>query len=279
MFFYVHPIANHQPIGIFDSGIGGMTVAHAVHELMPNESIVYFGDTAHLPYGDKSRELIKQYTGRIAEFLIAQDCKAVIAACNTASAYGFDAVESACKKAKIPCFNVVDPVVEHVAEYLSESTIGVIGTKGTIESRVYLNRLKKLVPKIKAFSAATPLLAPMIEEGYFANNISQTIINSYLSKPSFKNIDVIVLGCTHYPLIKQEVEKYYKGKVKVIDSAEVVAHKVARELKAAKLASTSSTKSTLRFFVSDYTASFARSSVIFFGERVELEEIRIWDQS
>ena len=256
-----------------------MTVTHAVRELMANESIVYFGDTAHLPYGDKSKELIKKYTGRIAQFLIEKDCKAVIVACNTASAYGFDAVELACDKAGIPCFNVVDPVVEYVAEYLSNSTVGVIGTKGTIKSRVYPSRLKKLVPEIKAVSAATPLLAPMIEEGYFANNISQTIINSYLSKPSLKDVDVIVLGCTHYPLIKTEVEKYYKGRVRVIDSAEVVARTVARELKAAKLNTTSKIASTLQLFVSDYTPSFARSSMIFFGERVELKEVRIWDQS
>ena len=278
MFFYVHAIADHRPIGIFDSGIGGMTVAHAVNELMPNESIVYFGDTAHLPYGDKSKDLIKQYTGRIAEWLIAKDCKAVIVACNTASAYGFDAVEEACNQASISCFNVVDPVVEHVAEFLPDSKIGVIGTKGTISSRVYLNRLKKLAPEIKAVSAATPLLAPMIEEGYFANNISQTIIDSYLSKPTFKGIEVIVLGCTHYPLIKSEVDKYYKGKVKIIDSAEVVARSVARKLTESKLTSTAKTPCKLRFFVSDFTTSFAKSSIIFFGERVDLTEVRLWDQ-
>lgn len=279
MFFYVHLVADHRPIGIFDSGIGGMTVAQAVHKLMPNESIIYFGDTAHLPYGDKSRESIKRYSGRITEFLIQKDCKAIIAACNTASAYGFDAVEKACKETGTPCFNVVDPVVEYLANEFPNAKVGVIGTKGTITSRVYLSRLRKLVPDMKAVSAATPLLAPMIEEGFFANNISQTVINSYLSKPSFKGIDLIVLGCTHYPLIKPEVEKFYQGQVKVIDSADVVARQVSESLKNTKLNSNKGTPNTMQFFVSDYTSSFAKSSVIFFGERVKLKESRLWDHS
>ncbi|NNE54987.1 MAG: glutamate racemase, partial [Flavobacteriales bacterium] len=251
-------MSSSQPIGIFDSGIGGLTVASALRKAMPNESLIYFGDTAHLPYGDKSKESIAQYSAEIAQFLIDKDCKALIVACNTASAYGFEAVKQVC--GQIPCYNVIDPVVDFLARKSAGQKVGIVGTKGTISSRIYPKKIKATDANIQVVTQATPLLAPMIEEGFYNNNISQTVINSYLSKKAFKNIQTLVLGCTHYPLIKSEVENYYDASVTIVDSAEVVARHVATNLKKRKKAAPSDAKPSLRFIVSDFTRSFEKST-------------------
>jgi len=279
MFFYVRlyssQLTDNRPIGIFDSGIGGLTVAHALNRALPHESILYFGDTAHLPYGDKSKASIRQYSQKITEYLIEKNCKAVIVACNTASAFGYDSVVNATKGRLT--FNVIDPIVDFLSEDNSIKKVGVIGTKGTMASRVYPNRIKVKSSEIKVVTQATPLLAPMIEEGFYNNNISQTIINSYLSKKAFENIDALVLGCTHYPLIKQEVENFLPKNVFVLDAAEIVAMHVSSSLKKEGLLGGKNKQPTLRFVVSDYTESFERSTRIFFGEKLHLEEDRIWD--
>lgn len=267
-------MADSRPIGIFDSGIGGLTVAHALRETLPHESIVYFGDTAHLPYGDKSKESIASYSRRITEFLLDHNCKAIIIACNTASAYGMDAATKAARGVHV--FNVIDPVVKHIADHKAVKKVGVIGTKGTISSRIYPRKVKAASGEKVVVSQATPLLAPMIEEGFYNNTISQTIINSYLSKKTFKDIDSLVLGCTHYPLIKKEVQNFYDRPVQILDSAEVVAQHVANHLDKTGCLAGKRNQSELKFFVSDFTRSFEKSTKIFFGEEVHLEERRIW---
>lgn len=251
-------------------------MANAIKRLLPHESFIYFGDTAHLPYGDKSAESIRHYVARITSFLLDKKCKAVVIACNTASAHALKTVADICGP-KIPVINVVDPVAEYTARHYRKGKIGVIGTKGTIQSRIYVNRIEKLNPELKVLSNATPLLAPMIEEGYFNNSISQTVIDSYLSRKSFKGIDALILGCTHYPLIKKEVEHYYKKKIEIIDSASVVASAVKRTLESRQLIRASAEKSDYQFFVSDFTESFEKSTRIFFKEKIDLQEARIWD--
>jgi glutamate racemase len=265
-----------KPIGIFDSGIGGLTVASAIKKLLPSESFIYFGDTAHLPYGDKSSESIRHYAERITEFLVGRKCKMIVIACNTASAYAYKTVQQVCGPG-IPVINVVDPVANYTASHYKKGKIGVIGTKGTIQSRIYVNRIGKLNPKLKVLSNATPLLAPMIEEGYFNNKISQTIINSYLSKSSISDISALILGCTHYPLIRKEVDNYYHGKVEIIDSANVVAAAVKKILVTKKLINGKKFAAKYSFYVSDFTEAFEKSTRIFFNEKIELEEARIWD--
>jgi len=268
---------NNQPIGIFDSGIGGLTVAKAIQHALPNESFIYFGDTAHLPYGDKSPESIRHYAKRITELLLASQCKAIVIACNTASAHAFKEVVKQVP-AGVPVINVVDPVAAYTAYHYTKGKIGVIGTKGTIQSRIYVKRIEKLNKQLKVLSNATPLLASMIEEGYFNNKISQTIINNYLSKPTFKGIDALILGCTHYPLIKKEVEKFYQQKIEIIDSATVVAEHVAEVLNKRKLLNETKRKPKYQFWVSDYTESFEASTSIFFKEKLKLVEKRIWNE-
>ncbi|MFT4778078.1 MAG: glutamate racemase [Flavobacteriales bacterium] len=265
-----------RPIGIFDSGIGGLTVANALRKLLPHESMVYFGDTAHLPYGDKSPDLIRHYSARIAHFLLQHNCKMVVIACNTASSHAHQTV-AAVAGPTIPVVNVIDPVVQEIALRHASQKIGIIGTKGTIDSRVYPNRIKKLISGAKVCSLATPLLAPMIEEGFISHTISKTVINSYLEKPTLKGVEAIVLGCTHYPLIRREVAAYYGEKVTILDSTTLVAMEVRQLLASKDLAAGDQHEPTFHFMVSDKTESFERSTRLFFKERVSLEEIKMWD--
>jgi glutamate racemase len=266
---------SESPIGIFDSGIGGLTVAHAIHKILPQESIVYFGDTAHLPYGEKSPDSIKYYGLRIAEFLLGHGCKTIVIACNTASSIAFEAIKKHVGN-RATVISVIEPVVNRVAAQVADQKIGVIGTKATIKSDVYAKKINLLNPMLQVASLATPLLAPMIEEGFFNNKISKTIIHSYLDKARLKNIKTIILACTHYPLIKSEIEDFYKGKVKIIDSAQIVAESVFNHLADQGLLNTTA-KPVNRFFVSDFTPSFAESTKIFFKGKLNLEHYPLWE--
>lgn len=264
----------NNPIGIFDSGIGGLTVANAIVKLLPNEKLIYFGDTAHLPYGDKSPDSIKYYAIRISQFLLQKKCKMIVIACNTASAIAYETVKDFVGNS-IPVINVIDPTVEEVTKHKSLKSIGVIGTKGTIKSNVYAHKIHAINKNLHVASLATPLLASMIEEGFFNNKISRTIINSYLSRPKLKNINSLILACTHYPLIKPEVEEFYKNKVNIVDSAGVVAKHVQSVLKKKNLLSKQKNPKH-QFFVSDYTKSFEQSTNYFFKNKISLQEAAIW---
>ena len=209
---------NAAPIGIFDSGIGGLTLAHAITELMPHENIVYFGDTAHLPYGDKSATAIQAYSVKICNFLMEKQCKLILIACNSASAAAYDLVKTYVGTKAI-VVNVIDPVIDYLDQNWEGKTIGLIGTKQTVNSGIYATKAEALGKNIHIKSLATPLLAPMIEEGFFNNKISRTVVHSYLSNPHLSNIESIILACTHYPLIINEISSYYKGKVNIINSA------------------------------------------------------------
>lgn len=266
--------AEKRPLGIFDSGIGGLTVANAIRERMPGETIVYFGDTAHLPYGDKSPDSIRRWSKVIADFLMEFDCKAIVIACNSISAVAFDTVRRHIGKRSM-VINVIDPVVDHVCHQRQTRHVGIIGTKATIRSDVYASKLRKKKKRLEVSSLATPLLAPMIEEGFFNNTISKTIINDYLSRPRLKKIDSLVLGCTHYPLIKPEIEQFYQGRVQIFDAAGIVAdHVKARLVESQLLNSGKSGKH--QFFVSDFTRSFEQSTKLFFKGKVKLHQKDLW---
>lgn len=276
---------SNQPIGLFDSGIGGLTVAKAIKEVLPNENIVYFGDTAHLPYGDKSPDSIKYYAIRIAQFLLDHKCKMIVIACNTASALAYDTVKDFIGKRAL-VINVIDPVVKKILdqsnikrgkETSSFRKVGVIGTKGTIKSGIHAKKILEADKNIEVSGLATPLLVPMIEEGFFNNKISRTVINSYLSRPKLNHIDALILGCTHYPLIKGEIEELYKGKIPLIDAADEVAKYVSQTLKKHKLLrKPGGKKASYRFYVSDYTEAFEKNTNFFFNQKIQLEEARIW---
>lgn len=271
-----NPKSSH-PIGVFDSGIGGLTVAKAISELLPDESLIYFGDTAHMPYGEKSPHAIKSYSERIASFLISQPCKLIVIACNSASATAFRQVQKILPD-KSYVINVIDPVVEYLTKQEKFNRVGLIGTKRTVSSAVYKKKFEKAAPELQLKSMATPLLAPMIEEGFFNNKISKTIVHSYLSNPHLANIESIILACTHYPLIIDEISSYYKGKVKIVNSAEIVSQSVKEFLKSRNLLNHGKKRPEHKFFVSDYTASFEESAKLFFGGKIKLKEKNLWQE-
>jgi glutamate racemase len=202
---------NNQPIGIFDSGVGGLTVAHAIKQILPGENLIYFGDTAHLPYGDKSEEAIRNYSQRITEFLLEHNSKVVLIACNSASASAFESLKKEFHDKTI-LIDVIDPVVDHMA-VRNFRKIGVIGTKRTISSGTYEKKLKETSPGASVVSMATPLLVPMIEEGFIFDDISNAIIRTYLSNESLAGIEALILGCTHYPIIKNQISKFFNFNV------------------------------------------------------------------
>lgn len=265
----------NSPIGIFDSGVGGLTVASAIKKVLPHEKLVYFGDTAHLPYGDKSKESIVHFSKKISDFLLENECKAIIIACNTASANAFKEVQNHVKD-KALVINVIDPVVEEVTSDNNFKKIGVIGTKGTIQSNSYHNKILKIKKDLEVISMATPLFVPMIEEGFIYDDISNAIVRSYLSKNELKNIDALILGCTHYPIIKNQINKFFNFNVEVVDSASILAQYTKALLQKKDLLNSSTNTPKNKFFVSDYTDYFEVIAKLFFEKKISLEKINFW---
>lgn len=264
-----------QPIGIFDSGIGGLTVAHAIQKALPHESMIYFGDTAHLPYGDKSEAAIQAYSIKIADVLLAMKCKVIVIACNSASSAAYNLLkEYVGSRAHI--LNVIDPMVSLVSGQFKGKNVGLIGTKRTVQSNVYAQKIEELKKNIHLHQLATPLLVHMIEEGFFDNRISHDIIDQYLSDPSLQHIDALILACTHYPLIKQEIAAYYKHQVTILDSSEEVAASLKKYLTEMQLLNDAPSPQH-QFLVSDYTESFEASTKLFFGEVVHLQKHKLWE--
>lgn len=264
----------NNPIGIFDSGIGGLTVANAIIEHLPNEQIVYFGDTKHLPYGDKSPEAIMEYSRKITEYLIYEKkCKAVVIACNTASSIAYNTLRDQFK-GKIPIISVIDPIIEAVVQDNQIKSVGLIATKATVNSGVYQEKLFRRKPEVRYAALATPMLVPMIEEGFYNNKISHSLIENYLSQPELKDIDALILGCTHYFTIRNEINSYFKGKVKLFDSTKIVAEKLKNILDKENLLSPEKNDEHL-FLVSDYTHSFAQTASIFYKGNLALQKVMI----
>ncbi len=262
-----------RPIGIFDSGIGGLTVARAIARRLPNEQLIYFGDTAHLPYGDKSADAIRYYALKIVKYLLEQQCKMIVIACNSASTAAYGVLLEFFKEQAL-FVNVVDPLVEAAAKE-NFSKLGLIATKATVNSGVYEQQLYRLRPDMPLHALATPLLAPMIEEGFIEGQISHTILENYLNNPRLQGIDGLLLACTHYPLIRPQIEAFYQGQVKVLDATDVVAEEVARQLSRHHLFA-HEPSGPHRFYVSDYTPSFEETTRLFYGKDVHLEHLPIW---
>jgi glutamate racemase len=262
-----------QPIGIFDSGVGGLTVAHAIKQILPYENLIYFGDTAHLPYGDKSAEAIESYSRKITEFLLEHDAKVVLVACNSASASAFNTLKKEFGSRTL-LMDVIDPIVDYMGTR-DFTKIGVIGTKRTISSGMYEKKLKKKSPGTGVISLATPLLVPMIEEGFIFDDISNAIIRTYLRDPSLVGIQALILGCTHYPIIKNQISKIFNFNVEVIDSARIVSLLLKETLEKYDLLN-SSGKVKDQFFISDYTPYFEKIARMFFEGDINLKKADIW---
>ncbi|KAA9327175.1 glutamate racemase [Hymenobacter busanensis] len=274
-----HPAAftDLRPIGVFDSGIGGLTVARAVRNLLPHERLVYFGDTAHLPYGDKSTAAIQAYSIKICDLLLRQQCKVILIACNSASAAAYELVrEYVGSKARV--LNVIDPIVQYVGQHYAGRTVGLIGTKQTVGSNVYRKKIDALGQGISLQALATPLLAPMVEEGFVHNAVSQSVVNNYLSDPALDGIDALVLACTHYPLIREQIVEFYQGQTDVLDPSDTVAQALQALLQAHALTAPATVQPPKHhFYVSDFTPSFEESTRLFFGQEVDLEHYPLWE--
>lgn len=261
-----------SPIGIFDSGIGGLTVARALADALPNEQLIYIGDTAHLPYGQKSEAAILGYARSIAEYLYQRGCKMVVIACNTASAAAYEELQRIWA-GRMLIVDVISPLVEDIArrEY---QKVGVIATKATIRSDIYARKLTTLRPDIEVISLATALLAQIIEEGFFNNQISASVLHQYLSYPDFEDIEALLLACTHYPLIRKEIDEYFGGRVAIFDSVDTVVAKVIEQLTQHQLLAdqpfSGDSYAQYEFLVSDYTQSFQQTTAIFYQKHIPL---------
>jgi glutamate racemase len=242
------------PIGMFDSGVGGLTVVKAAAALLPHESIVYFGDTAHVPYGTKSKQHIEQLSTIITSFLVKQKVKMVVVACNTASSYALKLLQS---KFDLPVIGVIEPGV-NAALSVNPKKIGIIGTEGTIRSKSYENLIREQNKTVPIFAQPCPLFVPLVEEGWFKTNreIVTQIVRKYLKPFQTKNIDTLILGCTHYPLLAPIIKDVVYRKVNVVDSAKSTASAIQKVLEQHGLTNDSNTRPKYTFYVSDSPEKF-----------------------
>jgi len=258
-----------KPIGIFDSGIGGLTVVKEVIKLLPYENIVYFGDTARVPYGIKSKETIIKFSLENTLFLLQKDVKMIVVACNTSSSLALPIIR---KHFKIPILGVIMPGAKEAVYATKNGKIGVIGTRATINSRAYEEEIKKLEGGIKVYSQSCPMFVPIVEEGWMNDGIASKIAEKYLLPLKAEGIDTLILGCTHYPLLKRKIQKIVGSGVTLIDSAQQVAVEVKQVLSQEGLLNNSLHKPSREYFVSDEVAIFKNVAKMFLGS--ELKEVR-----
>jgi len=255
-----------QPIGIFDSGLGGLTVFREIAKILPQENLVYLGDTARVPYGTKSAQTVSRYARQNVEFLLQKNVKMVVVACNTATAFALDELRS---RFFIPIIGVIEPGVTGALRATKSKRIGVIGTEGTISSGTYSASVLKRAPAAFVATAACPLFVPLVEEGWWQNEITEIIARTYLNGLLAKKIDTLILGCTHYPLLKNILSKVAGPEVTLIDSAEETARAVAEVLAQKNIMMNSDNSSPYRdYCVTDSPERFRRLGDLFVGQKI-----------
>ncbi|MSS63276.1 glutamate racemase [Velocimicrobium porci] len=246
-------MANNAPIGVFDSGVGGLTVAREIMNQMPNEEIVYFGDTARVPYGNKSKDTIIGFSRQIVKFLRTKEVKAIVIACNTATAFALETIKA---ENDIPIIGVVKSGAKVAAKATKNGKIGVIGTEGTINSGIYTSYLKQWKDNIQVFPKACPLFVPLVEEGLLYDPVTIEIAERYFSELKGHGIDTLVLGCTHYPLIRHTLQKVIGDDVQLINPAYETARYLRRVLMEHDLLHEPAKTKEHLFFVSDGAEKF-----------------------
>lgn len=254
-----HKGSNDHPIGIWDSGAGGLTVLQQVARILPNESVVYFGDTARVPYGGKSRDTIIRYSIENTIFLMEHNIKALVVACNTGVAHAFDRLQQIFK---IPIIGVIDPGAQKAVEMTKNGRIAVMGTKGTVNSGAYQKEILRRRPGAVVAGVACPLIVPIVEECFFSNPISKQIIKHYLAEVHAHQADTLLLGCTHYPVVRHLIEEELDRKINIVDPAQACAENVAALLKANNI-STSHSKARYKYYVSDDPERFRMIGKVF----------------
>ena len=259
-----------RPIGVFDSGLGGLTVLSALHRELPSEDLLYFGDTARVPYGSKSRETVIQYSLEIVDFLLERDVKMIVAACNTVSSYALEAMR---ERSPVPVLGVVEPGVNALVGAIREEPAesrraALIATRSTVKSGYYEDVLKSLAPEVNLYSKACPLLVPLIEEGFIGKHLADLAIREYLDEIHREGIGYVILGCTHYPLLKEAIKRLYPEFI-LIDSSVAIAQSVKESLESLPDGSGKKTqKGTIHLFVSDITDSLSDMENLFFGNPI-----------
>lgn len=251
----------NKSIGIFDSGVGGLTVLHETRRLLPDQDLVYLGDTARVPYGTKSAEMVKRYALQAAEFLVREDVGMLVVACNTASSVALEAIR---ERFRIPVIGVIEPGAEQAIATTRCRRVGVVGTEGTIMSGAYPQALRRLDPRVEVWGMACPLFVPLAEEGWAEHPVARLCAEEYLAPLMAHGIDTLVLGCTHYPLLKNVLHQVLGDRVQLIDSAEATARKVSAELKQSA-ARPATERGSTRFFVTDVPNRFCRVGGAFLG--------------
>ena len=257
---------DQRPIGIFDSGLGGLTVAAALQEQLPNESLCYLGDTARVPYGNKSADVVKRYAQHCAHFLCKKDIKLLVVACNTASAYGLEHLR---QTLDLPVIGVVHAGAALALETSHSKIIGVIGTRATVNSQRYEEVLAKFDNTTQIKAVNCPLLVPLAEEGMIKHPLTEGILREYLSAFAQHPMDTLILGCTHYPLFQQEIKEIVGKEINVINSAQAVAQSVRMALKEKNLLSADSHESHHRFYATDSVEEFKRVGERFLGKELK----------
>lgn len=245
----------YAPIGVFDSGVGGLTVAREIMRQLPKEDIVYFGDTARVPYGSKSKETVIRYSRQIIRFLQEQEVKAIVVACNTASAFALDTVKD---EIDIPILGVIESGAKVAAEETKNKRVGVIGTEGTVGSGIHEAYLKRLDKEIQVIGKACPLFVPLVEEGWLHDSVTTEVASRYLKELQEKEIDTLILGCTHYPLLRSTIRQVMGEGVRLVNPAYETALELGRLLKEKEILSTETEHEEFpyRFYVSDLADKF-----------------------
>ena len=246
---------NAAPVGVFDSGVGGLTVAREIMRQLPNENLVYFGDTARVPYGSKSRDNIIRYSRQIIHFLKTKGVKAIVIACNTASALALDVVR---EESDIPIIGVVEPGARAALQITQTKKIGVIGTEATVQSAMYGKIIKGLDPTVSVIGKACPLFVPLVEEGFAKHKVTEEIIDYYLASMKESDIDSLILGCTHYPLLRSRIRAYLGDKIQLVNPAYETAMDLKYILKESGMenAGKEGEHATYSFYVSDAADKF-----------------------
>ncbi|MFH1827110.1 MAG: glutamate racemase [bacterium] len=262
-----------NPIGVFDSGIGGLTVTKEIVKRLPNESLIYLGDTARVPYGTRSKETITKFAIKLVEFLLKQDVKILVAACNTISSTCLDIIEQI---SSVPVIGVIKPAVIEAVKSTKTNRIGIIGTRATIMSKFYESEIKKLNSEIEVFNQACPLFVPLAEEGMVNHEATKLIAKEYLTKLSDSKIDTLILGCTHYPILKNIIQEVIGSDVKLIDSAKPTTEILSSFLKENNLLS-NGTEVKYEFYVTDDPERVSKTASIFFNKGLsdKLKKVKI----
>lgn len=259
-------VSPNNPIGVFDSGIGGLTVVKEIMKILPNENIIYFGDTARVPYGSKSEKTIREYSIQNTKFLLSQNVKMIVIACNTSSAIALDEIQS---MTNVPVVGVIRPGAKAALSNTSNKKIAVIGTSATITSKSYDKEIRLLDPSIEVYGRPCPLFVPIVEEGWANHKIAYITAEEYLSDLKKFSIDTLVLGCTHYPLMKDTIQKVIGENVKLIDSGVETAKVVKEILEKENLINPSTLQPYYKFFVSDLPQKFKEVGELFLEKPIE----------